>query len=254
MNPIPILTYHQIEKAPPKGTPMRSLYVSKNSFERQMMTLKVLGYKGLSMSELQPYLLGQKQGRVIGITFDDGYLNNLVHAAPILKSMNFSSTCYVVSDLIGGTNSWDHMLGVPSAPLMNLAQIKEWIDLGQEVGSHTRTHPHLIELEDSVAREEIELSKSELQSRLGVVVNQFCYPYGQFTKVHAELVKAAGYWAATTTKRGRVQALNGSAGNLVTDKDYLFELPRVPVVRSTYWPQFLLKIATSYETRRAVMD
>ena len=73
MNPIPILTYHQIDKAPPKGTPMRSLYVSKNSFERQMMTLKVLGYKGLSMSELQPYLLGQKQGRVIGITFDDGY-------------------------------------------------------------------------------------------------------------------------------------------------------------------------------------
>ncbi len=250
MNPIPILTYHQIDEAPPKGTPMRSLYVSKNSFERQMMTLKVLGYKGLSMSELQPYLLGQKQGRVIGITFDDGYLNNLVHAAPILSALNFSSTCYVVSDLMGGTNSWDHALGVPSSPLMNLAQIKEWIGLGQEVGSHALTHPHLNELEDSVAKDEIELSKSQLQSTLGVEVNQFCYPYGQFTKVHAEFVRAAGYWAATTTKRGRVQAPKNSLGNVLTDGDYLFELPRVPVVRSTYWPQFFLKIATSYEDRR----
>ena len=34
--PIPILTYHQIADAPPKGTPFRSLYVSPGAFGRQM--------------------------------------------------------------------------------------------------------------------------------------------------------------------------------------------------------------------------
>jgi peptidoglycan/xylan/chitin deacetylase (PgdA/CDA1 family) len=29
------------------------------------------------MTELQPYLTGKKQGKVVGITFDDGYKNNL---------------------------------------------------------------------------------------------------------------------------------------------------------------------------------
>jgi peptidoglycan/xylan/chitin deacetylase (PgdA/CDA1 family) len=49
------------------------------------MLLKKLGYKGLNMTELQPYLTGKKQGKVVGITFDDGYKNNLIHALPILK-------------------------------------------------------------------------------------------------------------------------------------------------------------------------
>ena len=38
---------------------------------------------------------------VVGITLDDGYLNNLTHAAPLLERHGFSATCYVVSQLIG---------------------------------------------------------------------------------------------------------------------------------------------------------
>jgi peptidoglycan/xylan/chitin deacetylase (PgdA/CDA1 family) len=45
-------------------------------FKSQMWLLKKLGYKGLNMTELQPYLTGKKQGKVVGITFDDGYKSN----------------------------------------------------------------------------------------------------------------------------------------------------------------------------------
>ena len=48
--PVPILTYHQIEAPPPRGTPYRSLVVSPGAFARQMGLLKLLGYTGLSMS------------------------------------------------------------------------------------------------------------------------------------------------------------------------------------------------------------
>ena len=78
--PIPILVYHQIAEAPKKGAPFRGLYVSPTAFARQMALLKLLGYQGLSMTDLQPYLRGEKSGKVVGITFDDGYLNNLTLA------------------------------------------------------------------------------------------------------------------------------------------------------------------------------
>ncbi len=245
---IPILTYHQIEQAPPRGTPMRSLYVSPGSFYRQMFLLKILGYRGLSMSELMPYLRGEKSGRVVGITFDDGYLNNLEHAAPVLMRFGFSSTCYVVNGLMGQTNSWDAPLGVPSSQLMNERELGQWLQAGQEIGSHTLTHRNLLQLEERDQQEEIVRSKSELERRLGTQVNQFCYPYGDYDSKCVSFVRAAGYAAATTTHRSRV-VCSPAQGRVAPMRE--FELPRVPIVRSTSWLQFLLKIATSYEDRHA---
>ena len=59
---IPILMYHSIA-AMPKGTVMRSLHVPPKRFSLQMKLLKLLGYQGLSMSDLQPYLDGKKMAR-----------------------------------------------------------------------------------------------------------------------------------------------------------------------------------------------
>ena len=73
---IPILMYHSIESMP-KSTVMRSLHVLPRQFKFQMWMLKMLGYKGLSLKKLKPYLDGDKFGKVVGITFDDGYQNNL---------------------------------------------------------------------------------------------------------------------------------------------------------------------------------
>ncbi len=53
------------------------------------------------------------------------------------------------------------------------------------------------------------------------------------------MVKEAGYLTATTTQRARTQAT-----------DDLFELPRVPVLRTTSWPLLWLKVATRYEDKR----
>ena len=102
--PIPILTYHQIDQAPLKGAPFRGLVVSPNSFGRQMALLRLLGYRGLSMSDLMPYLTGERVGKVVGITFDDGYLNNLTHALPVLRRHGFTATCYAVSQYLGVTS------------------------------------------------------------------------------------------------------------------------------------------------------
>lgn len=233
---IPILTYHHTEQAPPKGFQMRSLLVTPSSFSAQMLWLARLGYTGLAMSDLMPYLRGTKKGKVVGITLDDGYQSNVSQALPILKNHGFSATCYVVSGRLGQHNEWDAALGMAKATLMNVEEIHKWVDAGMEVGSHTCSHADLNQLSLAEARHELLQSKSDLETLLQKPVTQFCYPYGHFSPEHEVLVSQAGYEAATTTHRGRACAT-----------DRMTALPRVPVVRSTYSIQFLLKVLTSYE-------
>lgn len=238
-SPIPILVYHQIAEAPQKGAPFRSLYVSPAAFARQMALLNILGYRGVSMTDLEPYLRGEKSGKVVGITFDDGYLNNLTNALPAMRKYGFSSTCYVVDGLLGKTNVWDEHIGIAQTPLMTAEQLLLWQAGGQEVGAHTQHHIDLTHSEDIQSRREIAFSKSFLEQALAKPVQHFCYPYGKFEAWHTHMVAEAAYGTATTTVRGRVQ----NAANMLT-------LPRVPVLHSTSLPVFWLKIATAYEDKK----
>jgi len=239
VNPTPILTFHQIAPEPPKGTGYRSLSVAPPDFASRMGFLKALGWRGLSMTALLPYLRGEAHGKVFGITFDDGYLNNLTHAVPVLQQLGFSSTCYVVSAMLGQTNSWDRHNGVPPSELMAQQHLQQWLAAGQEIGAHTRHHVRLPTLDVASCWDEIAGCKTELEQITGAAVQHFCYPYGEFTADHVAQVAQAGYTSATTTQRGRCQS-----------PDSLLELPRVPVLRRTSRPLLWWKLASNYEDRR----
>jgi peptidoglycan/xylan/chitin deacetylase (PgdA/CDA1 family) len=238
--PIPILVYHQIAPAPPKGSPCRSLYIAPEAFARQMDWLKRWGYTGLSMSGLQPYLNGERTGKVIGITFDDGYQNNLTHALPVLRKHGFSSTCYVVSALLGQTNKWDEAVGILQTPLMDPAEVRQWISAGQEIGAHTRQHVNLVAITDASCQVEMGLGKSELELATDQPVRHFCYPYGHYEARHVAMAGELGFTTATTTRRSRCHAH--------TD---MLQIPRIVILRSTTLPIFwlnLAKIAIVYES------
>lgn len=231
--------YHQIDVPPPSGTPLRGLVVSPAAFARQMKILRLLGYKGLSLGDLMPYLRGEKKGKVVGLTFDDGYLNNLTNAMPALCREGFTATCYAISAMMGGHNDWDADKGIAQKKLMDVADWREWLKSGMEIGSHTRHHADLTVIDPVAASQEIAGAKQELEDRFGVEVQHFCYPYGRYSERDRGLVQDAGYVTATTTHRGRVHA----------NADH-FLLPRAMVAQATQPWQFLLKIATSYEDRR----
>ena len=234
---IPILMYHNLG-VPPQGAKLRNLYVRVGAFARQMFILKLLGYKGLSMSAAMPYLRGEKQGRVAVITFDDGYVDTLEQALPILQKHGFSATCYVISQRTGQYNDWDAAkLNVRKA-LMNDEQVRAWHAAGMEVGAHSRTHPRLTGCTDAELQDEIAGSKADLENLIGQPVTQFCYPYGDLDERVAAITRQAGYAAATTVQRGRAR---------VGDDPML--LRRVLVSGSTYPHLFLLKLLGNYEDK-----
>jgi len=238
MNITPILMYHNIGE-PPEGARLRSLYVRTGAFARQMWLLKLLGYKGLSMSEAMPYLRGEKVGRVVAITFDDGYLDTLEHALPVLNSMGFSATCYVVSGHMGEYNEWDAAELMVHKKLMSAEQVKAWQAAGMEVGAHSRNHPRLTKCSDEELQNELAGSKADLEALTGKPVSQFCYPYGDLDARVAEAARKAGYDAATTTQRGRA-----SPG------DDPMLLRRILVSGSSMLHLFLIKLLTRYEDKR----
>jgi len=235
---IPILMYHSIESMP-QSTVMRSLHVSPRRFKFQMWLLNFLGYKGLSMRELYPYINGTRVGKVIGITFDDGYQNNLCNAAPILKKYNFTATCYIVKKEIGTSNVWDSRHGITQRPLMSVNEIKEWIAMGMDIGAHSQTHADLTKINKKQAFTEIFDCKAELEKEFDMKIVDFCYPYGRFDSDIMEIVERAGYFSATTMIRGRSK---------IESNKYM--LPRIPINYHTLPHLFLIKILTRYEEKR----
>lgn len=236
---IPILMYHNIARLPREATRNRSLYVGPGAFARQMWLLRRLGYTGLSMSAAMPYLRGEWQGRVVAITLDDGYADNLEAALPVLQRHGFGATCYAVSGSLGRYNTWDADKLSVRKPLMTRAQLRAWHDGGMEVGAHTRSHPRLTQIDDARLRAEIGGCKADLEDLLGAPVGQFCYPYGDMDDRVVAATREAGYTAATTTRRGRARAGMDA-----------WRLPRVPVVRQHVLPQFAARVLTGYEDRR----
>jgi peptidoglycan/xylan/chitin deacetylase (PgdA/CDA1 family) len=236
---IPILMYHQVGVPAPHGTPYRGLTVPTDSFRRQMAWMRRLGYRGLAMRDLMPYLRGERRGKVFGITFDDGFRNVHRNAMPVLADMGFTATNYFVARHFGGSNFWDQAAGVPASPLMTVDEMREWAAAGNEVGSHTLDHVHLPRLDADEARRQMAGSRQELEDALGGPVTAFCYPYGEFTDALMSMAREAGYDNATLTRRALANA-----------KDDPMGLPRVLVAGSTSMTSFLLKMLTPYEDRK----
>ena len=217
---------------------MRGLHVPLKRFSFQMRLLNILGYRGVSMSELQPYLEGKKTGKVVGLTFDDGYQNNL-QVLPVLKHFDFSATCYLVSQKIGGTNDWDTHKGIDTNPLMNEKEVKRWIDSGMEIGAHTQNHIRLSQVDSETLIKEVTQSKLDLEEQFSQTISHFCYPYGDTSQKVIDATEEAGYMTATTVKRGRANA-----------ESYRLTLPRIPIVYNTLPHLFLAKILSKYEDKK----
>jgi peptidoglycan/xylan/chitin deacetylase (PgdA/CDA1 family) len=233
-----IFMYHNIG-TPPLGASLPKLYVETEQFDRQCRLLSRLGIRGVSMGEGLQALRAGQSNKLVVLSFDDGYTDNLTNAAPILQRYGFHATCYVVSGAIGGHNAWDaQILGVEK-PVMDQVAIGQWLEAGHEIGSHTVTHPRLAQLDRTRAAYEISESRRQLEEVTGSPVEHFCYPFGDYDDQSVELVREAGYVSAVTVRRG--PALQA---------DDPLRLPRISVNGGRGMFKFGLHAATPYSWLR----
>ena len=208
---VPVLLYHYVEVVTDERDTLRkSMSVNPVTFENQLIALKAAGYHFLKPADFTRALTNEIElpEKSVVLTFDDGYRDFYTVVYPVLKRQNVTAINYLVADFIGKNVNY-----------MTEAQIKEIVADGLVgIGSHTLEHPDLTLLSPDKAKTEITESKSRLEQRFGVKIDDFAYPGGYNNEAVQKLVKEAGYLTAVATQLG------------VTDeKANLFHLPRVRV-------------------------
>lgn len=175
-------------------------------------------------------------GGAVAITFDDGFRNNFQHALPLLKKYGYPATVFVVTDRIGTTDA-KRGLEYMSADEIKEMEASELI----AIEPHTMSHPKLAALAAAAARNEIEGSRTHIESLLGKRAALFAYPYGNFSDETARIVSECGYDAAVTVEEGTVGP-----------DAPLYRLPRNSIDASTTLAQFKGKISTAIDSLQAV--
>jgi peptidoglycan/xylan/chitin deacetylase (PgdA/CDA1 family) len=201
-----VLMYHKVN-----DRPENPLSVPVGKFDEQMSQLRELGYTVVGLDAvLDHYRRGRSlPPRPVLITFDDGYRDNLEHAAPVLKRHGYPSVVFVPIGYLDGRRPLPHEERLASRGVINATV--DWGELGEleaagiRVESHGISHRPLADLAVDEAAREIVLSKLRLEERLGRPVRSFAYVKGSeahYKPVHLSLVRQAGYEVAFTSVSG----------------------------------------------------
>jgi peptidoglycan/xylan/chitin deacetylase (PgdA/CDA1 family) len=182
-----ILMYHGVDDV---AEDPHQLCVSPARFAEQMATLQRMGLRGVSVGTLMDAMRADRHRGLVGITFDDGYVNVLESALPELKRRGFTASVYIISGRLGGTNEWDEG---PEWPLLTGPQVAELAAAGLEIGSHSTTHVRLAGLAAAELEAEVSGSRASLGDLLGSPVRGFAYPYGSMDAAARRAVRDAGY-------------------------------------------------------------
>jgi peptidoglycan/xylan/chitin deacetylase (PgdA/CDA1 family) len=201
-----VLMYHKVNDV--EGNRMS---MPTSLFDEQMAQLNELGY---SVVDLDAVLAHYADGAPLPdasvlITFDDGYRDNLEHAAPILMKYGYPAVQFVPLGYIGDPLPLPHEEALATRGILN--RTVDWDELGEleragvRIESHGISHRPLADLELDEAAREIVVSKLRLEERLGRPVRAFSYVKGSeahYKPVHLSLVRQAGYDVAFTSISG----------------------------------------------------
>ena len=185
----PVLMYHSVEPDP--GDSVWS--VSTHAFDRQLADLARQGYTSILPRDLARARRGWRRlpPKPVILTFDDGLLNNLQHAEPLLRRHGFRAICYLIIDRIADTptdrRTWRQ------APCLTWEEVRAMQRRGTfSFGVHSLAHTP----DPRREAETVASARQAFRRRTGRSPDSFCYPHGQAPDVLREAVQAAGFTTA----------------------------------------------------------
>lgn len=181
-----VLGYHAIGTHIP-GDPY-GLSSRPDAFARQM-ELVASGRFGRPVSLGGAKLDGNAE---ISVTFDDGYLDTLTAAAPVLALRSLPFTVCVTPELLDSGRphlSWSELRELSLVP-------------GCEIGAHGLRHVRLDELGDARLTRELSESRRRLEDALGRPVTIMTWPHGAASSRTAAVARAVGFARAACSLYG----------------------------------------------------
>jgi len=186
---LPILMYHSISTG-------NQLRVPAKQFRQEMAYLTTHHYRTLTTQEAIRALKTNSvpQKKVVWITLDDAYKDNLTRALPVLQANRQHAT---INAITGFTHKANHL---------SLAEMTRMQATGRiDFQSHTVRHLDLNSLSAAQQQRELVNSKAWLDQHLHQTTPMLCYPAGRADATTRRLAKQAGYEIALTTQEGYAQ-------------------------------------------------
>ncbi len=188
---VPILMYHDLIEERIKGSLWYDCTVKE--FTEAMDAIEKDGRTVISLDDLYDHLTTGKKvpEKSVVLTFDDNYQSFYDLAWPILQQHKYSAAMFVHTGFVGKTEgrpkmSWDTLKTLVKDPLFT-------------VGGHTINHFEDLKDRDlNTQRDELTISKADLESNLGVTIKYLAYPNGSNGDDTQILAQEAGYKMAVT--------------------------------------------------------
>ena len=234
---VPVLMYHSVSCDTRPGHPYFETHTFPQIFRSHLQYLRSRGYTAVDVNQIEREIASGACGRIVALTFDDGFADFYSNALPLLIEFGFTATLYLVSSLSEKGRSTFH-----GKELMTWNEIREVQNHRISIGSHSMTHPEFYSMTPAAIERELRASKTVIEDKLGAAVDSFAYPFAfpepdrRFIRSFRGLLQGAGYRNGVTTSIGRASAEH--------DK---FFYPRLPV---SSWDDLLLleaKLAGSYD-------
>jgi peptidoglycan/xylan/chitin deacetylase (PgdA/CDA1 family) len=172
--------------------------VTPYALRTQLDWLDARGIEVIPLGALLDFLdgTGELPEHAAVITIDDGELNGVSVAEPILRERGVPFTLAIATEAVEqsavrGTIPW---------PTLRQVAGSEWVT----IGSHSHTHRNLTTLSDAELQRELEHSRDLLRRHAGVEVEAFFHPLGGHDARVRGAVEKAGYRASFTAQGGRV--------------------------------------------------
>jgi peptidoglycan/xylan/chitin deacetylase (PgdA/CDA1 family) len=235
---IPILMYHSISDEVQARHPYYEMNTSPQVFRRQMSFLCQNGYSTVSLGEAVNAL--ETHGpdlKSVVITFDDGYKDFYTDAFPILHECGFSAALFLATGRVGNKS-----IQFEGKEYITWSEVRELQPRGIRIGSHTISHPTLVNLKEPDIDRELCHSKRTIEDELGVGVTSFSYPYAfpetdrPFVKRLKTILEMHGYENGVSTILGTARR----------DSNPFF-LPRIPINTWDDLQLFRAKLEGAYD-------
>ena len=203
---LPVIMYHSILK-----NKSQKYIVSTEQFENDLIYLKNNNFNTVTVADLIDYIHNDKElpPNPIVITFDDGQLNNLAYAVPLLEKYSMKAIFSVVGYFIEeASKTQDHN---PNYSYLNWDDINKMIssnaveiqchsyNFHKNRGKRTGANRYIGEPLDNyekVFSDDISIFMELMEENTGYKPTAFAYPFGACSEHSENLLKKEGFLAS----------------------------------------------------------
>lgn len=201
---VPVLMYHRV------GEPdnRHDIYcIRPQRFVAHMHALAAAGYHAVGINAFESWLTGRQRlpEQSFVLTFDDGFMGVYDHALPVLESLGWPATVFIVAAKIGKQSDWQVTMRypMPPHPLMGTAELRRLQAGGFSLQSHSLEHHDLTTLDPIALTHDLDESRTRIANITGDDAPRYlAYPYGRYDARVRQAAASAGFTLAFSVESG----------------------------------------------------